>query len=401
MTGLRFLTAGESHGPGLTVIVEGIPAGLALSEEWLHHYLERRQRGFGSGGRMKIEKDRAQILSGVRHGFTLGSPIALWIENKDFANWREAMALEKLPPGSDIKAFSRIVPGHADYPGALKYLHHDLRNVLERASARETAARTSAGAVAARFIEEIGIFLHSHTTAIGSISAPCMAEESIDWEAVEKSETRTADADTEEKFKAEIRKAKREGTTVGGTVQVIAFGVPVGLGSHVHWDRKLDGRIAQAMMSINAVKGVEIGDGFGNSRLLGRDVHDVLEFAPEERTRFRKKTNRAGGIEGGMSNGSPIKVNIAVKPIATMAKPLPSVDINTGESLPAVYNRSDVCQAARACPIAESVLAFTIAQALLEKTGGDGLDEVKRNLEGYKASHSRFGRPHSRPRTKA
>ena len=392
MTNLRFLTAGESHGRGLTVIVEGIPAGLAVSEGYIADILKRRQKGFGSGGRMKIEKDYAQILAGVRHGLSLGSPIALWIENKDFANWRDAMSQAPVPEGTDIKTFTRIVPGHADFAGALKYRHHDLRNVLERASARETAARVAVGALAMLLLAEFGISVHSHVLSIGSRKAPIQDPCEIDWDAVESSEVRTADSESEQAFKEEITKAKGQKTTIGGTIQVVAFSPPVGLGSHVHWDRKLDGRLAQALMSINAAKGVEIGYGFSNTAKMGRDVQDVLIADPADPRRFCKVTNHAGGIEGGMSNGNPVVANVAIKAIATMAEPLQSVDINTGEPLPAAYNRSDVCQVPRACPIAEAATATVLAQCFMEKFGGDSLAEVKHNFDGYLESHQEFGR---------
>ncbi len=391
MSSLRFLTAGESHGQGLTVIVEGIPAGLCISATYIDKILSRRQKGFGSGGRMKIESDKVKILSGVRHGVSLGSPIALWIENKDFVNWQDAMSVEPVPAGTDTKKFTRVVPGHADFAGALKYVQHDLRNVLERASARETAARVAAGAIAMLFLQEFGITVHSHVLSIGKVIAKRQDVTQIRWEDVENSQLRTADTQAQKQFADEILNAKRSKTTVGGTIQVVAFSPPVGLGSHVHWDRKLDGKIAQSMMSINAVKGVEIGYGFENTKLPGRNVQDILVADNEVRARFRKITNHAGGIEGGMSNGNPIVVNIAVKPIATMAEPLPSVDINTGEAVPAAYNRSDVCQVPRACPIAEAALALTLTDCFIEKFGGDSITEVKHNFNAYIESHTEFG----------
>lgn len=392
MSTFRYLTAGESHGPGLTVIVEGIPAGLEITEEYIEAQMARRQQGYGSGGRMKIEKDRAVIRGGVRHARTLGSPIAMWIENRDFENWRDAMAVGEVPEDVDKKTFTRVVPGHADFTGALKYVHHDLRNVLERASARETAARVAAAGIARRFLEEFGVTLRSHVVSVGSERAPSKDVNEIDWDVVEASEVRTWDSDADGRFKAEVDRVKQERTTIGGVMQVVAFGAPVGLGSHIQWDRKLDGRIAQAMTSINAAKGVEIGDGFANTARPGREVQDVLEPDPADRRRFRKTTNHAGGIEGGMSNGNPIVVNVAIKPIATMTEPLPSVDINTGEQLPAVYNRSDICQVPRACPIGEAMLALVLAEAFIEKFGGDSMAEAKRNFDGYIASHQEFGR---------
>ncbi len=391
MPTFRYLTAGESHGPGLTVVLEGLPAGLELSEGYIEGQLVRRQKGYGSGGRMKIEKDRAEIRSGVRHGHTLGSPVAMWIENKDFANWREAMSVAPVSDGTDKKTHTHVVPGHADFAGALKYEHHDLRNVLERASARETAARVAAGAAARRLLEEFGVRLHSRVVSIGAVEAPNPFETDVDWDVAEASEVRSSDAATEALFKEQIDKAKGDRTTIGGVFQVVAFGLPVGLGSHIQWDRKLDGRIAQAMVSINAVKGVEIGRAFANTRRPGRDVQDVLVPDTTDARRFRRLTNEAGGIEGGMSNGEPIVVCVAVKPIATMTRPLPSVDINTGEVVEAAYHRSDICQVPRATPIGEAMLAMVLAEAFVEKFGGDSLEEMKRNIRGYTASHQAFG----------
>jgi len=391
MTTFRYLTAGESHGPGLTVIVEGIPTGLNLTEEYIEKQMSRRQKGYGSGGRMKIEKDRADIRSGVRHAVTLGSPIAMWIENLDFANWTDAMSVSEVGDDCDKKVYTKIVPGHADFPGALKYVQHDLRNVLERASARETAARVAAASVARRLLEEIGISIHSRAVTTGDQDGRAVATEDVDWDAVEASEVRASDSDADERFKIAIDKSKADRTTIGGVFEVVAFGAPVGLGSHVHWDRKLDAKIAQAMMSINAVKGVEIGSGFANTRKPGREVQDVIEPDPSDPRKFSQITNHAGGIEGGMSNGNPIVVNVAIKPIATMTNPLPSVDINTGEIAEAAYNRSDVCQVARACTVGEAMLALVLADVVLEKLGGDSVDEIKRNCAGYIESHQAFG----------
>jgi chorismate synthase len=387
----RYLTAGESHGPGLTVIVEGIPAGLELSEAYIAVQLARRQRGYGRGGRMKIEQDAARIRGGVRHGLTLGSPIAMWIENRDFENWREAMAIEPVGPGVDRKPNTRVVPGHADFPGALKYLAHDMRNVLERASARETAARVAAGAVGRRFLEEFGVTIKSRVVSIGTSEAPAQGE--VDWEAVEASEVRAQDAATDAAFRTQIDNAKKDRTTVGGVFETVAFGVPVGLGAHIQWDRKLDGRLAQAFMSVNAVKGVEIGRGFANTRRPGREVHDVAVPDPSDTRRFRRLTNEAGGIEGGMSNGEPVVVRAAIKPIATMTAPLPSVDINTGQVVEAPYHRSDICQVPPACVIGEAMMALVLAGAMLEKFGGDHMKETRRNFDAFVASHQEFGRP--------
>lgn len=395
MTSFRYLTAGESHGPGLTVIVEGVPAGLKIDELYIESQMARRQKGYGSGGRMKIEKDRAVIRGGVRHGTTLGSPIAMWIENKDFANWTDAMAVNEVSDDVDKKTHTRVVPGHADFPGALKYLHHDVRNVLERASARETAARVAAATVARRLLEQFNIQIHSHVISCGAEKAPIIDPSDINWETVDASEVRAWDTDADARFKAAIDTAKKERTTIGGVMEIVAFGVPVGLGSHVMWDRKLDGRIAQAMVSINAVKGVEIGFGFQNTAKWGREVHDVIVPDPSDPRRFRQLSNHAGGIEGGMSNGNPVIAHVAVKPIATMTRPLPSVDINTGEVIEAAYNRSDICQIARACPIGEAMMALVLADAFMEKFGGDSVSEMQRNYDAYIQSHQEFGNPNT------
>ena len=386
MRRFRFLTAGESHGPALTIIVEGVPAGLAISEDYIASQLARRQKGYGRGGRMQIERDRAQILSGVRHGYTLGSPIGMMIENRDFANWTVQMS--KHPVDEEVKRVTRLRPGHADQPGVLKYGHHDVRNVLERASARETASRVAAGAIARRFLEELGMTLRSHVISIGDVEAQAPA--SIDWDQVEESPVRCADPAAAREMMELIDRTKEAGDTAGGVFEVIAEGVPVGLGSHVHWDRKLDGRIAQIMMSINAVKGVEMGSGFANTRLPGSQVHDVIEFSPGEETPFRHAGNKHGGIEGGMSSGEPIVMHVAVKPISTLRKPLPSVDVDTGERVQAHYERSDVCQVPPACVIGEACLALVLADAFLEKFGGDHVDETRRNYRSFLDGLKRF-----------
>jgi len=379
----------------LTIIVEGIPAGVPLTEGYIAEQLARRQRGYGRGGRMKIETDFAEIRGGVRHGETLGSPVGMAIENKDFANWQGAMDVGPVGPEIDRKENTRVVPGHADFPGALKYMAHDMRDVLERASARETAARVAAGAVARAFLDELGIEIHSRVVSVGSITAPDTPSSEIDWDVVEECDVRTDDAETAKAFRAAIDASKADRTTIGGVFQVVAEGVPVGLGSHIQWDRKLDGMLAQAMMSINAVKGVEIGHGFSNTRRPGREVHDVVVPAPDDARRFRQTSNEAGGIEGGMSNGNPIVVHVAIKPIATMTEPLPSVDINTGKVIEAPYHRSDICQVPPACVIGEAMMAQVLALTVLEKFGGDHISETRRNLDGYIASHQEFGQPGS------
>ena len=384
---VRFSTAGESHGQGLVIIVEGVPAGLPISEDYIGIHLARRQKGYGRGGRMLIEQDRAKIISGVRHGHTLGSPIGMTVENKDWANWEEAMAIDPLegPPQSPrTQRITRLRPGHADLPGAMKYGFDDVRNVLERASARETAARVAAGAIAIKLLEEFGIRIHSHVISIGSV--PAAPPETIDWEAVEESPVRCADPVAAEKMAAEIDAAKEAGDTVGGTCEIIAENVPIGLGSHVSWDKKIDALVAQALMSINAVKAVSIGPGWEITGQRGSQVHDVIEPVTDPEHPWQRKTNRLGGTEGGMTNGMPLVARFAVKPIATMVTPLPSVDLDTGEEVLAHFERSDVCQAPPACVIGEAMVALVLADAFMEKFGGDSIPETRRNFEGYMAT---------------
>ena len=392
MTKFRFLTAGESHGMGLTVILEGIPSNLSLSEEYIRIDMSRRQKGYGSGGRMKIEKDSANIKSGVRHGKTLGSPISLWIENKDWENWTTAMAIEPVNEKDDIKRQTKIVPGHADFPGTLKYNHKDVRNVLERASARETAARVAVGSICKKFLSEIGIDIKSRVISIGWEKTSVADVDQINWEHVENSIVRSTNTREEQLFTNVIDQAKKERTTIGGVFQVIGFGITLGIGDYIQWDNKLDGKIAQSMMSINAVKGVEIGNGFNNTEKYGNLVQDVIEPNSQDERKFSQKTNHAGGLEGGMSNGNNIIVNVAVKPIATMTKPLPSVDIISGDIVEAAYNRSDICQVARACPIGEAMLAITLSEVVLEKFGGDSIQEIKRNYKAYISSFKEYGK---------
>ena len=388
----RFLTAGESHGKGFSVILEGIPSNLSISEDFIEKDMSRRQKGYGSGGRMKIEKDRAEILSGVRHGKTLGSPISLWIENKDWANWTTPMSITPVDVNEDIKKQTKIVPGHADFPGTLKFNHKDVRNVLERASARETAARVAAASVCKKFLNEIGIEIKSRAKSVGWEKSEIENIDEIDWDFVESSEVRASNANEDINFKKVIDKVKKERTTIGGIFQVIAFNVPLGLGSHTHWDNKLDGKIAQSMVSINAVKGVEIGNGFENTERWGREVQDVIEPNSSDVRNFSQISNNSGGIEGGMSNGNDIIVNVAIKPIATMTSPLPSVDIMTGEVVEAAYNRSDICQVSRACPVGEAMLALTLTESVLEKFGGDSLQEIKRNYMSYIKTFKEYGK---------
>lgn len=381
----RMLTAGESHGKGLTIIVEGLPSGLPLTEDDIAPDLARRQGGYGRGGRMKIEKDHAEITGGVRHGLTLGSPVALWIENRDWVNWTVKMAAGPVDAEIEIERVTRMRPGHADLPGAIKYGFDDVRNVLERASARETASRVAAGAIAKRLLAEFGVAFHSHTLAIGGIrSAPA---DVIDWDAVEANPVRAADAAAGEAMVEAINAAKPDGDTVGGEIEVRVSGLPMGLGSHVHWDRKLDGRIAQAICSINAFKAVGFGAGFDGAGQRGSQVHDVI--LPVDRwdgLPWRHATNRHGGIEGGISTGEEVVVRAAIKPIPTLAHPLPSVDLDTGEEVLAHYERSDVCVVPAGGVVAEAMVAIVLADAWLEKFAGDSLRETRSNYEHYLAT---------------
>jgi chorismate synthase len=387
-----FRTAGESHGRGLVALVEGVPAGLSLIvERDIDPDLRRRQGGYGRGGRMKIEKDTAELVAGVRLGETLGSPIALLIWNRDWDNWRVPMAYE--PPAADAtdRQLRRVHlprPGHADLVGVLKYDRADARDVLERASARETTARVAAGAVAKRLLADVGITIGSHIVMLGGIEArrPDVLPEDIN-EVADASPLRTLDADAEARMIEEIDAAKRAGDTLGGAFEVVARGMPVGLGSHVSWDRKLDGRIAQAMMSIQAMKGVEIGLGFEAARRRGSDVHDEIERdATLVRTGgYRRTRNNAGGLEGGITTGAPLVVRVAMKPLSSLMQPLMSVDLRTGDKGDAIRERSDVVALAAAGVVGEAMLAIVLADALLEKLGGDSMSELRRNLDGYLA----------------
>lgn len=378
---LRFFTAGESHGPCLTAIVEGFPAGVTIAVEQLNHDLARRQQGYGRGGRMKIEKDEAQIRSGVRWGESLGSPITLVIDNKDWRNWEKRMS-PFAQDRDDRLAVTRPRPGHADLTGVLKYNHRDVRNILERASARETTARVAVGALAKCVLRPFGVQVMGYVAEIGGIVADhtgLQAEEI--FARAEVSPVRMADTAAEEQIIALIDQCKQQGDTVGGVVEVVATGLPPGLGSFAQWDRKLDGRLGHALLSLQAVKGVEVGLGFTTARLPGSQVHDEIHF--DRITGFIRHSNNSGGTEGGMSTGEPLRVRIAFKPLSTLMKPLHSVDIRTKEPVEATIERSDVCAIPAAAVIAESVVAFVLAQAFLEKFGGDSLAEIKRNCEGY------------------
>ncbi len=378
---LRYLTAGESHGEVLTGIIEGMPAGLLIRISDIDNDLARRQGGYGRGGRMKIEKDSVRIVSGVRWGRTLGSPISLIIRNRDWDNWRSQMSPDAAFLNS-ANPVTRPRPGHADLAGMLKYGTDDIRNILERSSARETAMRVAVGSVAKRLLDEFDIAVVSHVVSIGGVYAKGdrMSAREIRKRA-EASELRCADTQSEKRMKHRIDEAMRAGDSLGGVCEVIVSGVPVGLGSHVHWDRKLDGRLAGALMSIQAMKGVEIGSGFGTANLPGSRVHDEIFWGPKGG--FFRKTNHAGGIEGGMSNGEDITLRVAMKPIPTLMKPLRSVDVATKRPSKAGVERSDVCAVPAAAVVAEAVTAFEIAAAMVEKFGGDSMDEMKRNFEQY------------------
>jgi chorismate synthase len=379
----RFVTAGESHGKGLIAVVEGIVAGLAISEDYIASDLKRRQAGYGRGARMEIESDKAEIMSGVRHGFTIGSPISLLILNRDWQNWQDIMSVSS--PNKKVEPITSPRPGHADLAGAIKYSTRDIRPILERASARETAARVAVGAIARRFLEEFGIAIHSHTISIG---AHCAAESiSVDWQQVEKSPVRCADSKAEKAMIIAIDKAKADGDTLGGVFEVVATGVPVGLGSHVQWCDRLAGQIAQAIMSINAVKGVEIGGGFALANIAGSEAHDeIVPNLKSSTTFWARPTNRAGGIEGGITNGEPIIVKAAMKPIATLMKPLSSIDLQNKKVTNAHYERSDVCVVPAGGVIGEAMLAIVLADAMLKKFGGDHLKETLANYRNYISS---------------
>ncbi len=378
---LRYCTAGESHGPLLLGILEGMPAGLSLVVDDMNRDLARRQIGYGRGGRMRIEQDRAEIVSGVRFGRTLGSPIGLLIRNKDWVNWQERMAVAP-PRPEGVKAVTRPRPGHADLTGAIKYAHEDARDVLERASARETAMRVAVGAVTRRLLREFGVAVVSHVVEIGGIMAERgrLTPRQV-AERAERSDVRCADPAAEAEIKKRIDAARKQGDTLGGVFEVIATGLPSGLGTYAHWDRKLDGRLARALMSINAIKGVEVGMGFAAARAFGSEVHDEI-FWSQSRG-FYRRTNRAGGIEGGMTNGQELVVRAAMKPISTLYRPLRSVDLKTKQPFKASVERSDICAVPAAAVIGEAVVAFELANAMVEKFGGDSVEEMKRNWKNY------------------
>jgi chorismate synthase len=381
----RFNTAGESHGRALVAVVEGLPAGLRVDVDDIDRELERRQWGYGRGGRMKIERDRAQILSGVRHGHTLGSPVALLIENKDWANWSDVMAAEPRElPEEKSRRVRRPRPGHADLAGGLKYGARDLRDILERASARETAARVACGALARLLLAEFGVELRSHVVQLGGVPASPLA---VEWASVDAiaddAPLRCADAEVQKEMVALVDEAKRAGDTLGGVFEVIARGVVPGLGAHTSWDAKLDGRLAQALMSIPAVKAVAIGEGVSAAALPGSRVHDEIEYDEAARG-FRRPTNRAGGLEGGITNGEELRARGYLKPISTLRKPLRSVDVDTKQEESAAFERSDVTAVPAAGVIGEAMVALTLAAAMREKFGGDHIAEMRRNFDAYR-----------------
>lgn len=388
---LRFSTAGESHGKALVTIVEGVPAGVRILAEDINHQLARRQIGYGRGRRMKIETDRAEFISGVRAGESLGSPICLMIENKDWRNWEEIMSAAPLPgdPAARKRAVTRPRPGHADLAGMLKYDREDARDILERASARETAARVAAGSIARCILAHFGVSIGSFLTELGGIRAVSPSPLPPDINAaVDESQLRTFDSEAERMMVEMIDSAKRNGDTLGGVCEVVVTGLPVGLGSHVSWDRKLDGQIAGAVMSIQAVKGVEIGMGFEAAALPGSQVHDEITSAPESPlTGFAsRQTNNAGGLEGGITTGAPLRVRVAMKPISTLMKPLGTIDMNTGATAASTVERSDVTAVPAMGVVAEAMISIVLANAFMDKFGGDSLSQMQRSYSSYLAS---------------
>lgn len=392
---LSFLTAGESHGPQLTIVIQNLPAGLRLSPEDVNVDLARRQQGYGRGGRMAIERDCVQFVAGVRHGYTLGAPVAMVVENKDWANWRTNMAIE--PVDEPVEKVTGLRPGHADLAGAIKYAHEDARNVIERASARETAARVATGAVAKRLLAHFGMEVRSHSVRIGRTGAASPEFLRFDprgsenpeiaafWEMAELSEVRCADSEATARMIDDIRTTRTAGNTLGGVFEVIAYRVPMGLGSHTQWDEKLDGRLLQAVGSIHSVKAVELGDGVEAASRYGADVHDPIEY--DSASGWRRPTNRAGGLEGGITNGQPVVVRGYCKPISTLIHPLPSSDLATKQPRPAHIERSDVCVVPAAGVVGEAMVALALADAFRQKFGGDSVAEIERNYRAYLATY--------------
>jgi len=381
---LRWLTAGESHGPELTAIIEGLPAGVSISTEDIKSALSRRRLGYGRGARMKLEQDVATITSGVRHGLTMGGPICVSIANTEWPKWSEIMSADVVPAenltGARAEALTRPRPGHADFTGMQKYGFEDSRPVLERASARETAARVALGEVASAFLRELGVRLITHTVAIGSVSGGLNLPRPENIEEVDSDPVRAFDPVLSARLIEEVDKAHKDGDTLGGVVETLVYGMPPGVGSYVHWDRRLDSQLAGALMGIQAIKGVEIGDGFETAKRRGSYAHDEIQRIDGVVSRL---SDRAGGIEGGMSNGEIIRVRAAMKPISTVPRALQTIDTATGEATTAHHQRSDVCAVPAAGVVAEAMVALTIANAMLEKFGGDSISETKRNMNSY------------------
>lgn len=386
---LRWLTAGESHGKALVGILEGLPAGVEITTPEVQAALARRRLGYGRGARMKFEQDEVTMLGGVRHGVTMGGPVAIEVGNTEWPKWQDVMGPDPVDPSvlegkARNAALTRPRPGHADLAGMQKYGYDEARPALERASARETATRVALGAVASKFLESLGIELVSHTTAIGTVASPADAPlpSKADVESLDADPLRCFDAETSKRMVAEVDAAHSEGETLGGVVEVIATGCPVGLGSFVHWDRRLDARLAGALMGIQAIKGVEVGDGFETARRRGSQAHD--EIALDEDGHAVRSSNRAGGIEGGMTNGEPVRVRAAMKPIATVPRALSTINVATGEPAKAHHQRSDVCAVPAAGVVAEAMVALVLADAVLEKFGGDSVEEVRTNIANYR-----------------
>jgi chorismate synthase len=378
---LRFMTAGESHGPGLVAILDGLPAGLTLTAEDIDRDLARRQLGHGRGGRMKIESDRAIVRAGLRHGRTLGSPVALLIDNRDYANWETRM--NPWPVDEEVEEVHLPRPGHADLAGLLKFGHTDVRDVLERASARETAARVAVGALAKAFLRELGVTVHSHVVRIGSVTAPERGDLSAeDFDAVDSSPVRSLDPSASDEMVAEIDRARKANESLGGIFEVRAFGALPGLGSYTTWDERLDARLALALMSIHAMKGVAIGDGFELAGRVGSAAHDEIFWDDEQG--YVRNTNRAGGIEGGMTTGDPVVARVAMKPLPTLTKPLRSVDTETKQPTEALRERTDSCTVPAAGVVGEAMVALELARAYREKFGGDALDDVMAAVDAYR-----------------
>lgn len=380
---LRYLNGGESHGKYLLAVLEGVPAGLPLTAEEVNRDLIRRQKGYGRGGRMRVEEDRVEFACGVRKGLTLGNPIGLMIANKDWENWKDVMASEPGPTPTE-KVVTRPRPGHADLVGAIKYGHRDIRNVLEKASARETAIRVAIGGVAKALLAQFGMRVISYTTEIGGVVAGRVEDPVQAYERAETSEVRSPDSESGAQMVERIRTAKHKGDTLGGVFEVVVTNPPIGLGSYAQWDRRLSARLAMAAMSIQAMKGVEIGMGFEAARRFGSEVHDDIYYESDQHE-FVRKTNNAGGLEGGITNGQPIVLRVAMKPISTLYSPKQSVDIRSKEPFEATVERSDICTVPAAGVVGEAVIAFEMANAMVEKFGGDSLEEMKRNFDAYQA----------------